>query len=115
MNLSVSLYPSPSRIIKHYQLYYPSSRRYEYYVEKKRLENNQFTVMSFDDVRLWANLNSGVINQNHGPYFYYLTIGSGLPDGGPGMNWSMPRGDMILEDRLWIPIEMYEAFYVEVA
>ena len=105
MNISVSLYPSLTRIKKQ------QHRDFGPGVGKK-LENNQFTVMSFDDVRLWANLNSAAINNHGGPYFYYLTIGPGLPDGGPGTNWPMPHGDMHLEDRLWIPIEMYEAFYV---
>ena len=74
--------------------------------------NDRFTVTCFQDVRMWANLNSSTINGKGGPYYYYLNIG---PPGGPWTYWEMPHGDMILEDRLWIPLEMYEAFYVEAA
>ncbi len=61
---------------------------------------------------MWANFNSRIINGKGGPYFYYLNIG---PPGGPWTYWEMPHGNMPLEDRLWIPIEMYEAFYVNAA
>jgi hypothetical protein len=106
MNISVVLLPCPNRNRLH-QGNGPGTP-----TEMRQLENDRFIATDFADVRMWANLNSSAINGKGGPYFYYLNIG---PPSGPWTYWEMPHGDMLLEDRLWIPIEMYEAFYVEVA
>ena len=69
------------------------------------------TITCFEDVREFANKIIEDVYNKHGPYFFKLHIRA------PGkrfMEYEMPHGEMILEDRLWIPIDMYEAFYVDV-
>ncbi len=69
------------------------------------------TITCFLDVRAFANKFMEDVHNAHGPYFFKLRIRA---SGKPFVEYEMPHGNMVLEDRLWIPIDMYEAFYVEV-
>ena len=69
------------------------------------------TITCFADVCAFANNIIDDVYSKHGPYFFKLHIRA---PGKPFMEYEMPHGDMLLQDRLWIPIDMYEAFYVDV-
>jgi hypothetical protein len=110
MNLEVVIIPDPERIRA-----WASRRGHPRptaagIVHRAGLKK-QATITCFADVRNWANEIHKAVYKGGGPYFYKLYI---CAPGKPFMEYGMPHGDMILEDRLWIPIDMYEAFYVEV-
>jgi hypothetical protein len=110
MNLEVVLLPDPERFRAWaYKRGHPAPTPGG--IAHRSGKKQQAAITCFGDVRNWANeIHSDVANGG-GPYFFKLYIRA---LGKPFMEYEMPHGDMILEDRLWIPIDMYEAFYVEV-
>ena len=73
------------------------------------LKNDRFIVTCYDDVKNWVNdIGQQEVYNNGGPYFYHLLIGT---PGGEKVRWDMPHGDMLFETRLWMRIDMHEAFY----
>ncbi len=110
MNLEVVLLPDPERFRAWaYKCGHPAPTAGG--IAHRAGKKQQASITCFADVRNWANEISPDVLEGGGAYFYKLYI---CAPGKPFMEYEMPHGDMFLEDRLWIPIDMYEAFYVEV-
>jgi len=112
MNLEIILSPDPER----YRVYevkrgHPPPTSAEIARWCSFSITRSATITCFADVRDFSNEIIKDVHARHGPYFFKLRIRA---PGKPFMEYGMPHGNMILEDRLWIPIDMYEAFYVDV-
>ena len=110
MNLKVVLVPDSDRI-RLWALKRGDPRPTAAGIAHRAGLKKQASITCFDDVRNWANEIYEDVCKGGGPYFYKLHI---CAPGNPFMEYEMPHGDMHLEDRLWIPIDMHEAFYVDV-
>ena len=108
MHLEVSICPDPIRIADNYGDRLDSNISIHAMIQHKMLLDRTFICTCFDDVQQWADKNNNKIWKNDGAHWYCLYIGKPK---GESFYWEMPRGLLTLEDRLWIPIEMHEAWY----
>ncbi len=107
MDLEVSIFPDSERLreIEEERWDSPPARACG-----KPLPEPTFRCTGMTSVEAWVYTNETWINSGMGPHWYFLRIKS---PGQKPVDWEMPRGAMLLKNRLWRVIEMHEAFYTD--
>ena len=109
MHLEIYIFPDQARIDGIYKHPLDGQIGVELLAGKDKPIPDRFIVTCREDVVEW-----GTRNMNRmfpGCHWYCINIGNPNEE---LMYFEMPRGDMMLEDRLWPIIELYAAFYHEI-